>query len=65
MKKVLVVDDQRMSRENMEHTIAEMGGRIHPFQVGFFGGACLFRLYAEAHRPCADGCLHKRKYGRH
>ena len=26
MKKVLVVDDQRMSRENMEHTIAEMGG---------------------------------------
>ena len=39
MKKVLVVDDQRMSRENMEHTIAEMGGKIHTFQVGFFGGA--------------------------
>lgn len=36
MKKVLVVDDQRMSRENMEHTIAEMGGENTPFPSRFF-----------------------------
>lgn len=35
MKKVLVVDDQRMSRENMEHTIAELGGNT-PFPSRFF-----------------------------
>lgn len=63
MINVLIVDDQRIPREYMEHMISE-SGRYEPVcSISNAGPAC--GLQPQAGRPCADGCLHKRRKGRH
>ena len=64
MKKILIVEDQRMPRENMERMIAE-SGRYESAGSISDAGLALARCCRIPVDLIIDGCLHGGQSGRH